>query len=938
MNGIANQRQILNRRSLKASVDVILGEKGYDTKRRPQIVQCLKGVLHRGQEEVLARFETNGSGPDVFAGNAFLTDQLVRVIFEIATERVYPTANKTTSEQLSVVAIGGYGRGELAPHSDVDLMFLQPYKQTPYIEQVVEFILYMLWDLGLKVGHSTRSIDDCLRLSKRDVTIQTSLLDARWVWGDQDLFGDFYRRFQAEVVEGQGPKFVEDKLAERDGRHERMGDTRYVVEPNIKEGKGGLRDLQTLYWLTKFLYGVSNVADLVPLGVFTPQDVNRFTKAQDFLWTVRCHLHYLAGRPEERLTFDVQKTISERMTYADREGISDVERFMKHYFLIAKDVGDLTRVLCAVLEDQQKKRSLFRLPSLTLLGTKVDGFQVDRGRITVDSEDAFRMEPLKLLRIFAEAQEHDLDIHPQALRFISNSLNLIGHEFRQDPKANELFMRIMTSRKEPEKALRRLNEAGVFGKFVPDFGRVVAQMQFDMYHTYTVDEHTIRALGILSRIESGAHAHDMPNVTQAMKEVHSRRALYVAVFLHDIAKGRGGDHSEIGAGLALELCPRFGLSGEETETVSWLVREHLTMSDTAFKRDVEDPQTIKGFLKIVKSVERLRLLTVLTCADIRAVGPSTWTNWKSGLLRGLYLRTIEALSADMVTENRTQRIALAKERLRDALIAWPVADIDAHMAMGYPGYWLSYDHDTLVRHANIVRKARAKRRSLLIESRVDDEFEYSEITIYAPDHPGIFSEMAGAMALSGVTIVDAKIATMSNGMVLDSFAVLDAQERAVTRPEKLKRIYQRIENVFAGKLQIKQELETARQGALSRREEPFSVASRVIIDNKLSATNTIIEVNGRDRVGFLYDVTSVLTGLGLKISSAHITTFGEEVVDTFYVKDIFGLKVTHDSKIEKIREALMEAVASKKESFSPDLLTELAQGQADPKRVKEHAS
>ena len=399
----------------------------------------------------------------------------------------------------------------------------------------------------------------------------------------------------------------------------------------------------------------------------------------------------------------------------------------------------------------------------------------------------------------------------------------------------------------------------------------------------------------------------------------------------------GGDHSELGAELALELCPRFGLSGEETETVSWLVREHLTMSDTAFKRDLEDPQTIKRFVEIVKSVERLRLLTVLTCADIRAVGPSTWTNWKSGLLRSLYLRTLEALSADMVMENRAERIALVKYRLRDALTEWPTADIDAHMSMGYPGYWLSYDQDSLVRHANIVREARVKKRSLVIESRADDEFEYSEITIYAPDHPGIFSEIAGAMALSGVTIVDAKIATMSNGMVLDSFSVLDAQERAVTRPDKLKRIYQRIESVLAGKLQLKQELETARQGALSRREESFSVASRVIIDNKLSTTNTIIEVHGRDRVGFLFDVTSALTNLGLKISSAHITTFGEEVVDTFYVKDIFGLKVTHDSKLKKIREVLLDAVALAKDSFSTDLPTERTHGKAPDKSAQEHA-
>jgi len=913
MNAVTQQRRILDRRSLTATIDTILGEEGYDSQRRQDVVQCLKDALQAGQDEIRARFDAGGSGVEVFSGHAFLIDQLVRVIFDIATERAYPVANKTTSEQLSVVAIGGYGRGELAPHSDVDLMFLQPYKQTPYIEQVVEFMLYMLWDLGLKVGHSTRSVDDCLRLSKTDVTIQTSLLDARWLWGDQKLFGEFMHRFQTDIVDGHGTQFVDNKLAERDDRHERMGDTRYVVEPNIKEGKGGLRDLQTLYWLTKFLYGVSDVADLVPLGVFTPQDVNRFTKAQEFLWTVRCHLHYLAGRPEERLTFDVQKTIAERMNYADREGISEVERFMKHYFLIAKDVGDLTRVLCAVLEDQQKKRSFFRMPGLSFRRTKIDGFDVDRGRITVESDDAFQKDPLKLLQIFAEAQEHDLDIHPQVLRLISNDLGLITNEFREDPEANALFLKIMTSKKDPEKALRRLNEAGVFGKFVPDFGRVVAQMQFDMYHTYTVDEHTIRALGILSRIEAGGYAHDMPNVTQAMKEVHSRRALYVAVFLHDIAKGRGGDHSELGAELALDLCPRFGLNAEETETVSWLVREHLTMSDNAFKRDVDDPQTIKSFVEVIKSVERLRLLTVLTCADIRAVGPTTWNNWKSGLLRGLYLRTLEVLSGDMVSENRSQRVELAKDKLREALSDWPAGDLDTHISSGYPGYWLSYDHATHVRHANIVRTARDQGLNLLIDSRVDDEFEYSEVTIYAPDHPGIFSEMAGAMALSGVTIVDAKIATMSDGMVLDSFSFLDAQDRAVTQSDKMKRIYQRIEDVLAGKLDLKSELETARQSTLGRREEHFSVASRVIIDNQTSATDTIIEVNGRDRNGFLYDVTSVLTDLGLKISSAHITTFGEEVVDTFYVKDIFGLKVTHDSKIEKIRTSLLDAVTPPEE-------------------------
>ena len=908
MNQIGKKRDIVDRQALIGALDAVLGERGYESLKRAEIVTLLKDTMQAGFDEVRRRFDENGSGAQVLVGNAYLLDQLVRVIYDIATTRVYPVANRSTAERISVVAIGGYGRSELAPHSDIDIMFLLPYKQTPYIEQVVEFILYMIWDLGLKVGHSTRSVDDCIRLSKQDVTIQTSLLDARWLWGDQETFGEFKQKFQADIIDGQGPQFVEAKLNERDQRHERMGDARYVVEPNIKEGKGGLRDLQTLFWLVRFLYGVTEVEELISLKVFTKQDVARYRKALDFLTTVRCHLHYHGNRAEERITFDVQKSLSEKMDYADRPGISGVERFMKHYFLIAKDVGDLTRVLCAVLEEQQKKRSFFRLPGLPRRRAKIDGFVDDGGRITVENDEAFRKDPLKLIRIFAEAQAHDLDVHPHALRLISRDLGRINKKFREDPEANRLFLEIMTSEKDPETSLRRLNEAGVFGKFIPDFGRVVAQMQFDMYHTYTVDEHTIRAIGMVSRIETGGYLEDMPNVTRAMKKVHSRRALYVAVFMHDIAKGRGGDHSELGADLALSLCPRLGLTPEETETVAWLVREHLTMSDTAFKRDIDDPKTIKDFVEVVKSVERLRLLTVLTCVDIRAVGPNTWNNWKSGLLRGLYLRALEILSGDMVTDQRPLRVAAAKDRLREALSDWPADELEAHIATGYPAYWLAYDTETHQRHAEIVHTAKSQDLSLYISSRVDDEFEYTEITVYAPDHPGIFAKIAGVMALSGVTIMDAKIVTMSDGMVLDSFSFLDATDKAVQQSDKLERIFSRIEDVLADKLHLDQELSAARKSGLKRPEEMFTVAPRVIIDNKASVSDTVIEVNGLDRVGFLYDVTAVLTSLGLKISSAHITTFGEHVVDTFYVKDVFGLKVVHDEKVEKIRQALLAAV------------------------------
>jgi [protein-PII] uridylyltransferase len=915
MTQISQQRKIIDRLAVAEQLHGVLGEGTYESSKRQDLVVVLKEALIAGKAEVQQRFESSdknsGSGGDVVRGNAFLVDQLVRIIFDLATERAYPVANKSTSEQLCLVAIGGYGRGELAPFSDVDLMFVIPYKKTPYSEQIIEFMLYMLWDMGLKVGHSTRSIDEAIRLSTQDLTIRTAILDARWLWGDQALFGELKKRFQSEVVDGTGADFVEAKLQERDDRHDRMGDSRYVVEPNVKEGKGGLRDLQTLYWLARYLYGVDEVEELVALKVFTKQDVKRYRKACDFLWTVRCHIHYLTNRAEERVSFDVQKAVGERMAYNNRAGSSGVERFMKHYFLTAKDVGDLTRVLCAVLEDQQKKRSFFRLPgsfSGLRRRAKIDGFINDHGRITVENKNAFKEEPLKLIRIFYEAQQHDLDVHPEALRLITRDLKYIDNDLRQDAEANRLFIEILTSRKDPEKALRRMNEADVFGKFVPDFGRVVAQMQYDMYHTYTVDEHTIRAIGILAGIEDGTYADDMPNSSRAIAEIQSRRALYVAVLLHDIAKGRGGDHSELGAAIAKELCPRFGLNAEETETVAWLVLNHLVMSDTAFKRDVDDPKTIQDFVAMVKSVERLRLLTILTVADIRAVGPKTWNAWKSGLLRGLFQRTIETMSGDMVVEHRQARIAHAQDNLRAALKDWQVQDIEDFISTGYPSYWLAYGTEVHTRHAEIARAAKANSESLHIDIRADAEFEYTEITVYTPDHPGIFSQIAGAVALSGATIMDAKIITMSDGMVMDSFSILDINNQAYTQTRQVDRLRRRIEETLAGKLYLDQELAKVAKSGLMKKEELFSVAPRIIVDNSASTTDTVIEVNGRDRVGFLYDVTAAINALGLKINSAHITTYGEHVVDTFYVKDIFGLKIRHDTKIDHIRAELLKVV------------------------------
>jgi [protein-PII] uridylyltransferase len=907
MGSIARQRDIIDRRALSEELSTAAGSLHGPSLDRSPFIAPLKMALNEGRAEIRRRFEAKGDGAAVMREQCFLIDQLIRALFDLVTQEIYPLPNPTKGERLTLVAVGGYGRGELAPFSDIDLLFLLPYKLTPHTEQVVEYLLYLLWDLGLKIGQSTRSVDECLRHAKSDLTIRTGLVEARYLWGEQGLFDELKKRFDSEVVKGTTAQFVAAKLAERDERHVRVGDSRYQLEPNVKEGKGGLRDLHTLFWIAKYIYRTEDVGKLVDLGVLSAEETQRFDRAQNFLWTVRCHLHYLAGRAEERLTFDLQTETGRRMGYTERAGARGVERFMKHYFLVAKDVGDLTRIFCAILEADQKHKR--RLSWMRWGGSRraLGGFVIEGERLAIPSEDFFKKDPVALLRLFHIAQQHELDIHPRALRAASQSLRLINQRLREDPEANRLFLEILTSRKDPETALRRMNEAGVFGRFVPDFGRVVAQMQYDMYHVYTVDEHTLFAIGILHKLESGLLKEDHPLASQIIETIVSRRALYLAVLVHDIAKGRGGDHSVIGEQIALKLGPRLGLSAEETETVAWLVRWHLLMSSTAFKLDIGDPKTIGDFVERVQSPERLKLLLVLTVADIRAVGPKVWNGWKAALLRELYHRALEVITGGLTEKGQNSRIAAAQAAASRLLPDFSDSEFATFAGRGYPFYWLSFDPDTHARHARLIREAEVSGAPLTVEKRVDTQRSVTEIILYTADHPGLFSRITGALAVSGANIVDAKIITMSNGMALDTFWVQDAAGGPFDRRDKLAKLAVVFENVLSGDLKLHREF--ARSPAFPSRTRAFTVAPRVLVDNKASASHTIVEVNGRDRPGLLFELTRALTGLNLQVSSAKISTYGEKVVDVFYVKNLFGHKVEHPAKLADIQRTLQLVLA-----------------------------
>ncbi|HXS38757.1 MAG TPA: [protein-PII] uridylyltransferase [Stellaceae bacterium] len=901
MSEILHPREIIDRRALLTALDA-LAQASPDPPRQ-RVAEILKAALAAGRAEIRRRFESGCSGTETVHAFSYLMDQIIRVLHDFVAAHVYVNANPTKGERMALIAVGGYGRGELAPYSDVDLLFLTSYKPTPHTEQVVEYMLYTLWDLGLKVGQATRSVEETLRQAEADLTIRTAVLEARYIWGDQDLFVALKQRFDAQIVRRTSVEFIEAKLLERDQRHERLGDSRYLVEPNVKEGKGGLRDLHTLFWIAKYVYRVDSMEKLVDLKVLSAREAQRFMRAQNFLWTVRCHLHFLAERAEDRLTFDRQAEVGRRMGYTDHAGARGVERFMKHYFLIAKDVGDLTRIFCAFLESEHRHRARFSLRRWGWVKRSIEGFTVDAGRLDVASEHQFRDDPVSLIRLFHVAQKEGLDIHPHALRLATQSLRLVDNELRNNPEANRLFVDILTSDKNPEIALRWMSEAGVFGRFVPDFGRVVAQMQYDMYHVYTVDEHSLFAIGMLHQIESGALKDELPLATSIFPTIDSRRVLYLAVLLHDIAKGRGGDHSILGAQVAEKLGPRFGFTAAETETVAWLVRWHLLMSNTAFKFDIDDPQTIHDFVERIQSPERLKLLFILTIADIRAVGPNVWNGWKAALLRELYHRATEVMSGGIDPAAQGQRVKAAQEAVRKRLPDFTPAEADAFIAKGYPLYWLSFDTETQERHARLVREADRGGAPLTVDTRVDAVRAVTEVTVYTADHPGLFSRIAGALALAGANIVDAKIHTLSTGMALDTFWVQDRSGGAFDQSQKLAKLSVLFENVLMGK--VRPRVEFAAPEKVPSRTRVFTVPPRVLIDNSASGTYTVIEVNGRDRPGLLYEVTRALTDLNLQISSAKISTYGEKVVDVFYVKDLFGHKVEHEKKLGDIRERLI---------------------------------
>jgi [protein-PII] uridylyltransferase len=911
-----NEAKLFDERVLVAELALLADEHaGSEQELRRAVAQRLKAVLAAGRKQAEQLLLKDRQGRRCAERLCFMMDEIIRVLFEFVGTHLYPSENPSDSEHMAIVATGGYGRGLLAPGSDIDLLFLLPYKQTAWGESVAEAILYCLWDLGLKVGHATRSIDECIRQAKADMTIRTAILESRFLLGDKKLFDELMTRFDKSVIQGTGPEFVAAKLNEREERHRRAGQSRYLVEPNVKDGKGGLRDLHTLFWIAKYVYRVHDVEELIDRGVFDEDELKLFRRCEDFQWSVRCNMHFLTGRAEERLSFDIQREIAVRLGYTEHPGMKDVERFMKHYFLIAKDVGDLTAILCSELEDRQTKpapvlsrmMAKLRPPRGRRALPETEDFLDDNNRLTIADKDVFARDPVNFIRLFRLAQKHHLVLHPDVMRLANKSLRLIDAKLRQNPEANKLFLEILTSQ-DAEIILRRMNETGVLGRFVRAFGRVVAMMQFNMYHHYTVDEHLLRCIGILAEIERGSN-DEFVLASDLMRKIlpEHRTLLYVALFLHDIAKGRIEDHSIAGARIARVFCPRLGLSAAETDTVAWLIEQHLVMSTVAQSRDLSDRKTIENFAAVAQSLERMKLLTILTTADIRAVGPGVWNGWKAQLLRTLYYETEPVLTGGFSEVNRAQRVALAQAELKAELKDWPAERIDAYIARHYPAYWLKVDVPHRVVHARFVQAAEDAGKSIATTFALDTARGVTELTILAPDHPWLLSTLAGACAATGANIVDAQIFTTTDGRVLDTIAVSREFEQDDDEIRRANRIAETIEKALSGTLKLPEVV--ARRSVAKGRIRAFAIEPEVTINNQWSNRYTVIEVTGLDRPGLLYELTATLSKLSLNITSAHVATFGERVVDVFYVTDLLGAKIASPTREVAIKRALLQLFA-----------------------------
>ncbi len=852
----------------------------------------------QGMAEIREEFQANPSSRKAARNRAMLVDRTITHIRRAGEEKL-PKLPK-----MAILATGGYGRNEMFFYSDVDIMFVIEEGGSEKLEPLINLILYLLWDLKLKVGHSVRTVKEAMSESLQDMKTRTNLLEARRITGSRTLAKHFLEEFDAQVIEGHEREFIDAKLLERAQRHQQFGESRALLEPNIKEGKGGLRDLQTLMWLMRACYGARKMAHIAALGKISDKELRDFRRARKFLHLVRLHLHDIAGRADERLSFDAQRQIAERFGYRGTETANQsVERFMKRYFQVTRTVGQLTRTLCLLLEDEWGNAPRTGIKAMWKRQKLPKGLEIKSNRLNFSSPKLFEQSPELMVGVFWYSHRLEIDIHPAAWQMLTRNIARLDKSVRHNQQANDYFLQLLLDTNNPVATLKHMNESGVLGKFIPDFGLLAGQMQFDLYHTFTVDEHILTAVGYLHQLEAAEMAEIVPLATTLMPQIQMRRVLYLGLLCHDIAKGRGGDHHLKGVDIGFKLAKRFGFEEAEQKTLAWLIEYHQHMSMVAFKRDLDDPQTIENFVQEVDSLNRLQMLYALTIADIHAVAPNIWNSWKGTLLETLY-RKAERLLSGVDEEEEGYSTAILQKELGAEMVQTNPKDIAAYIEGADSISLEAYD---MVSHSRIMSCWLAVHQGEDFGLRfwTDQENQITQATIATADRHGLFAQIAGVFAICGASITDARIFTRKDDIVIDRFAIQDENGKAFFEDRRQDRIRQRLKQVLSGELELEQAVEESEQ-RYPDSSYVFSQEPQILFDNEVSENHTLIELQCVDKRGLLYRVTNALAALGLSISTAHIATYGEKVVDVFYVKDGEGNKLTDAASRKKVRTKLLK--------------------------------
>jgi [protein-PII] uridylyltransferase len=889
-----------------------------ETQTESDLRRAARSYVKKGRGLLLEKHRAGAGGLEIVSVYSTMMDQLIRYLFGKVSDdfiRRYPSENP----RCTVVAQGGYGRGELNPYSDIDLLFLYSWKISPYVEAVTERLLYTLWDAGLQVGHATRTVKESIALSASDMKVKTALLDARYLCGHYELYQEFDKVVENRLVKKRASRFVQEKLTESRLRHESYGGSVYLLEPDVKDGEGGLRDIHTARWIGRVKAGAKDLDGLALKGIVSADDVAKLKESQDFLLRVRNELHFSTGKHQDQLTFEEQQKVSQALGFEGEGTLKAVEVFMRNYYLHAAQISRLTALIIHRLTDLPRPLvgGLYSFAK-----TIREGVCVSHGQLSVTKPSILKSEPGNFIEVFADMQKHRCELSHETRELLREHVGLIDDRFRHSAAANIPFFKILKWKERVYETLLEMHRCGILGAFIPEFGRLLCMVLHDAYHIYTVDQHSLKLIQEIERLKAGLYKEGLPLLTQLARDADKIELLYLGLMFHDIGKGFGGGHSEIGARLVQPIARRMRLNADDGALVEFLVRHHLLMTHTAFRRDLEDEKTIFDFAKTMGNVNNLKMLYLLTVADVKAVGPDVWNPWKASLLGELYVKTLNVLEemekGEFQREDVLAVLRRIESRVQRQLAKDHPADRVDHFLEAMPErYFLSTADSDIPAHFELMEKFTGKGAVTAVEHF--PERDCSSVVICTQDRPGLFASITGTLTALNLDILNARIFTSSDGRILDVFRISHrGRSELVMAEQKWSKFRSTLDDVLEGRLDVARLVENSQRSSFLQRHVP-KVATVVQVDNEASDNFTIVEVFTEDRIGVLFKITYALHQLGLSIHVAKISTNVDQVADIFYVTDENGKKIQEPGRLEEIRLSLYESLAPQDERVAQSL-------------------